>query len=207
MLRGRLVLGGRVAIERNILGLPGYGVWIADLVTSDMPRAATWCWHMPDEARPQLVHQASSHALVRFKTGILATWTSDAGLKINVDRAVPDRPIAWQAPTYGSLVPGHRIGCTAVAATQRLVVTFIGKHVVPASVEVRGRHLACGAGGDASEVARTTQSSADIVWSVVTEDRTMRFAAGMTTLNVPPGWTALAGEGSWPAMCTEMPLK
>lgn len=205
LVRGELALPGGTSVVRHVLGLPGRGVWVADLVRSPMPRALSWYWQLPAEAAATLEHRDASHSEVHCAWGVLATASRPGGVRVELVAAEPHSPAAWQAPTYGSAREAFRLAHCADAQTERLVLTYIGPHVLPASVEVGGRTLSLGADGEPRNAAVGVEiPRADVVWSVELDDGLLVVAGG---IGAPVGdgrWTELAGAGGWPAARTVM---
>jgi len=204
LVRGELALPGGTTVVRHVLGLPGRGVWVADLVRSPTPRAFSWYWQLPAGAAVTLEHRNNRHSEVACPWGVLATASDPGGVRVELVAADPNSPAAWQAPTYGSAREALRLAHRADAQTERLVLTCIGPRVLPASVEVGGRTLSLSADQEDPRFAAAEQETppADVLWSVRLGDELLLVAGGLDEPIGDSRWTELAGTGGWLAART-----
>ncbi len=195
--RGRLHLPGRVRVERHILGLPGRGIWVADLVITDRPREVRWYWQLADGSCEVEVG-GPSWSKVNLAGRMLLTWTSGHDLMTDLDVSRDDGPVGWQAPEYGQLRPAARVANRARANGTLLTVSFFGVQTPPVRVVVQGGHRL-----DCPLFAQRASSSVDpcaaeIEWRIGHEEDEEVFVAGPA--DSPSGeWTHLGGVGGWPA--------
>ncbi len=172
VVRAQLELKEGVTIERNVLGLPGVGVWVADLVNSHQPRLSRWYWQLPESRHPKLIQRNSRFVEIGLDGGALACWTDRLGWKANIEAAANDSPVGWQAPGYGQLIPGHRVVFEASPTVERLVVTSVGRSCTAAAVRVGSHRLTCVRPGesfpDTGDNACDVPRDADVTWQVET---------------------------------------
>jgi len=200
LMRGRLSPAGGVTLERNILALPGRGIWIADLIRCDTPRQVRWYWQMPRGARPRLIRHDDAQREIRFESGVLATWTDAERMAIEIESASPGYPAARQAPMYGSSAEGFRVSGRATCIGELLNVTFLGAEAIPSSVELHGRKLACFSDEQTDWPPAADGLEADVIWHVETRQGQQTFAAGVSACRGEDNWLPLGGKGNWPAV-------
>jgi len=206
LMRGRLSPAGGVTVERNILGLAGCGIWIADLIRCETPRQVRWYWQMPRSAHPRLDRHDDSQCEIRLNTGVLATWTDAEGMEIGIESASSGNPAARQAPMYGSSTEGFRVSGRAACAGELLTVTFLGAEAISASVELRGRKLACSPAGHPNLSPTANDLEANVIWHVETREGQQTFAAGVSACRSEDNWLPLGGNGNWPAVKADLPV-
>jgi len=199
MVRGELALDKGVTIQRNVLALPGVGVWIADLVRRAAHGRVRWYWQMPGDVDPFMIQRENGHCEIAFHGGVLAVWTDAGAVEVKIETPKVDKPIAWHAPRYGAKQRGARVSCFADADGDLMTATFIGSKIVPFTVAVRGRSLSCGQRGGDETAPDLDLPDVDVAWFVGTGEELRVFAAGGFAPPATPGVTPLHGEGNWPA--------
>jgi len=200
LLRGRLTLSGGTTVTRNVLGLPGRGVWIADLIQSSAPRRCTWYWQFPADVGLELQRTWISGSEATYDGEVLATISDSEGVDAIIDSAEPDSPVAWRAWTYGARLPGLRLTHRAEACATRMNLTYVGPGLVPTTVTLGERSLSLGTSEELP--IPTDRCTADVVWSVQFDEQITTFAGGMRAASSKDGWTGLDEAGEWPAAKT-----
>lgn len=205
LLRGLVDLDCGSSVERNVLGLPGRGVWVADVVRCDKPRMVKWHWHLPQSASSSIIQTNDFQRQVRFEQGTLAAWTDQENLDIRLESATESSPVAWLSQAYGSRTPGYRVTYEASCSGELLVLTFVGPQWAPSAVKIRREQRTLSSNSSIlsndSFDFPTEQKlpEAEIVWWIGSESSLVAYAAGLVKQPVVPGWVSLSGTGDWPA--------
>jgi len=203
LMRGYIRIGEHNRLERNILMLPGQGLWVADLIECDSPRSVRWNWQMPIDNEPALEENYSESCQFVFNGGIMATWSDNGALNPRVDISQKSKPEAWQAEGYGKPIKGARLVCESDPVLGILCLTFIGPKPIPAAVSVGGRSITSGASDSIGFLEKNVPSPAGIFWVVETD--TLPLIVGAGTSGHPRSFPAkpLDGLGQWQAVITE----
>ena len=205
LLRGRVELPAGASIQRAILGLPGVGVWIADMVKCGKPRKVRWCWHLPASAAPHVVADANCYWKLACQHGIVAMWTRNKKVSARLETASAESPIAWISEHYGARESGYRATWESQIEHNNLFVTFIGPKITPAAVKIGGLEVSCMAGLEPHATLSLDELGPDAVWLIETGQNLLVVAAGLHALPTKPTWTILKGTGAWPAACCVVP--
>ncbi len=161
-------------VERNVLAVPGRGVWIADLVETDRPRRVRWFWQLPADTLRAAEPTGTAQSVLRGDGVVLAVWSGSESVPVDarVESAGEASPVAWHAFGYGLRSPGQRVCHEAAAATRLLVVTYVGRSPAPIVLSVRGQRIVCATETDERHLAAAAsqqECDGDVVWSVWTE--------------------------------------
>ncbi len=125
-----------VTHQRCILGKPGTGIWVADLLKTDTPRACSWYWQLPSGANE---NNDSTATLAQWGAIVIERWSSSPSASTIFDLAESMRPEAWRCPGYGLQEPGTRLQIQQEVEGIHLSLTFIGKcHREELSVAING---------------------------------------------------------------------
>jgi len=183
LARGSAEWAPGTKVERNILAIPERGVWIADCMTSDRPRATHWYWQLPDEEAvdPRI-------------------WTNADGCETEIVSAEEGNPTGWFAPGYGVHHRGKWVHVELPSAEKVMLVSFFGDHPAPVEVETGGERICCSTdettGGLSLKDDVDASASCDIIWRVELDGELQIYTAGATD----GAGTALEGTGAWPVM-------
>jgi hypothetical protein len=209
LARGRAVWGQGVLAERNILALPGRGLWIADWIETDRPRRVTWNWQLPAGAVERLVRRGPTAYVVRGKDLVLAGWSDSAPVQIQMSSPNEQSPAGWIAPGYGLLRAGQRLSAQSEPADRVLVATYVGHRLIPAELTMRGRRLVCTTAENGKPTAWDHDGcacDAEVAWRVCTERGVVTISAGVAAVPAGPEWIPLHGTGNWTACSRFQPL-
>ncbi|NQU20254.1 MAG: alginate lyase family protein [Candidatus Nealsonbacteria bacterium] len=214
LARGRAEWAPGVVVERNLLGLPGRGLWIADWIETDRPRHVRWFWQMPAGTLRDGSDATDTSCLLRGDDIVLATWADSLRIRLQVESPTKDSPIGLSALHYGSWSAGQRVCHEVDVANRALVVTYVGASPVPVEVTTRGHRVVChvAQAGDGGSIGRVNWDGADeqcdaderITWRVSTGETQLVYVGGATAAPSDPDQTALTGAGDWPAFATEL---
>ena len=175
LMRGLAEWGAGTIVERNILAIPGQGMWVADRIATDQPRSITWNWQMGEEqSLPQV-------------------WTNGLNMTTSEQPAAEESPVGWFAPGYGVHKQGRRICCQSPATNNALVVTFYGDNPLPLGVRVGDLTVSCPLDGAGTTGLTVGENDAEVVWRLEIDGRQMTYTAGGST----EGQTDLDGVGDW----------
>ena len=160
LARGSVRWSPGVYIERNLLGLPGHGLWIADWIETDRPRRVRWFWQMPAESIRDTDSSNGTSCFLHGDELNLAAWTDSTPIRLQVENLTPESPVGVIAPDYGSWFDGQRICQEAEVSGQSLVVTYIGSAPVSMEVTTHGLRVACPAPG-----AAVNSNNGSVTWT------------------------------------------
>jgi hypothetical protein len=124
---GRVNFGNNGHVVRQVLFLPGDGIWIADVVRLDRPRTIEWYWQLTSECVPHV--QTNDNAAIEF------TLRDNLAMRVLANRTVnhivagyPDgnSPIGWRSPSYGVSSPARRVSFSVTDSECCVMVTAFG---------------------------------------------------------------------------------
>ncbi len=197
LARGKLQLDKNSCVTRWILGLPGHGLWIADLVELDRPRQIHWYWHTADEPLPfreELGDTCYSWSVGKTVLGVDADGTT---LETVVEASSDESPIAWRSQGYGERTPGHRIKLSTKSVDRVFAVTFLGTKTLPHAVRSGSDQVV-----SHLRIPERPIPPADIVWHVEIDGQVETIVAGVDCTQAPNDWRTLTGVGNWTAATT-----
>jgi len=190
-------------VERNLLAIPGRGLWIADLVETDRPRCVRWFWQLPAGTVRRVPCDGTAASIFEGDDVVLAIWSDSVPVEARVESPNETAPTGWHAFGYGTLRQGQRVCHEAEAATRLLLVTYVGRSPVPVEVSVKGRRAICtlraGAESPTGEIDGGTETewAADVVWRVFPEQEDVTYVAGSDPVAAEMGRHFLKGAGDW----------
>ena len=210
LARGSAQWAPGVRVERNLLGLPGRGLWIADWIETDRPRHVRWYWQMPPETVRDTRDSDDTSCFIRGDQVVLAAWTNSTRIRLQVEDSAKDSPVGHIALHYGSWSAGQRVCQEADVAGRALVVTYIGPSPVPVEVTTRGRRVVCDVteaadDGDNEWVSKACTeeeygSDEKIRWCIRTGEAQIIYVGGAATDPSDPDQMAMTGAGDWPVV-------
>lgn len=201
--RGQAQWDPGVTVERNLLAIPGRGLWIADWITSDRPRQMKWFWQLPEGCLEDSRQTSRTHSMFEGNHLRLATWSDEAAITTTIESADDASPVAWNAPGYGVHRHGQRVRCELTPSTQVLVVTFFGSEPLPLEVTVHKRHVACRPDDntrDMPEFAHFAEShdESEIVWRLEIGGTHVTYSAGNIVGEINTDHVIPGRAGNWP---------
>ena len=138
LCRGKLTWPG-VTHERHALCLPGQGLWVADLITSDRPRQAVWYWQLPEGKIALPEPMLAAWDSMSLSCAVSGAITS----KLECSTATGTQPAGWRCLGYGEKQPGNRLSLSLQLEQSVLVLTSIGASNRPeVTVETAKKQLA-----------------------------------------------------------------
>lgn len=198
MMRGRIAANQSVTIERNILAIPGEGIWIADLVSCSQPLSASWYWQIPAGLPLRRSEEDAPGNILWLGEFVFTTISSDPNLSITVEAAEVGHPVAWQSRGYGESSAAERVTYRSHPSTQTLVLTRFARTLRPTAVSIRGNRLSSLDYEFGGQPPATLQDQEEVLWDVQTESGAFTVAAGSERLMQSTDWEPLDGIGNWP---------
>ena len=213
LARGCAKWGRGILVERNLLGLPGKGLWIADWIETTHPRRVRWFWQLPAGTLLGQESNGPQSCVVRGEDLVVMTWSESAHIRARLEVPSENSPVARNAPGYGVPRAGQRLLQETEPATRLFVVTYVGTSVPTAmGVSREGKHLACAINHkDQTRLGQHVipngeEYDAAITWRLRTEQGPVTYLAGAAPDRADSKWTFLTGSGGWPAaMCDRIP--
>ena len=124
------VASGRVSwpdcsIERNVLGIPGGGLWIADRLESKSNQQANWYWQL--HPRWQFKLEQTGSCIQASGKGV-SLWSVGSQQLLNADLSEGDgtKHHGWISPGYGALEQGCRLSFQMKFNDSVILLTHIG---------------------------------------------------------------------------------
>ena len=198
LARARINLAQGAVMERYILAIPGEGIWIADRVRTNHPCTAAWYWQMPADLKPSLASDDPRGIRLTIEGGEILVQTDGARVQASLEVA-DTTPVAWQAPVYGTKVPGRRLTITADSPGDLLVLTSLGTEVLAGHATLENASLGDSRLGS-QPFSAGPLASAEIIWRVESSSGPRMIVAGATGKVIPQGWAPISGAGNWTAM-------
>ncbi len=195
--RGRLNVSDNARIARYVLGLPGHGVWIADLVTTDRDRTVSWNWQLGAE-RYDFSEQSGVREWASSNGSAIRTYGFQSGHQGDLAIADANSEVGWKALNYGERSPGSRLTLREQVNGTKLFVTFVGKAC--SSWQFQQAKSADGSRCEPEGVLQsdTHQIAAEFTWSIRSDESRKNVFAGLSSdANVSPELTEINGVGSW----------
>lgn len=179
--RAVLQLTEGARIERNVLGMSGIGVWIADFVECDTERRARWFWQLPLARQPRVEQIQAGFAEISLDIGVLAHWNDAPDGRVELTQATDGCPVGWRAPGYGKLTAGHRLMFVAGPSRRHYSVTAVGRELAPAIVQMHGRRSKClppgeGLHTELDESLDPSLGEDEVLWQIETPDGLIEVA-------------------------------
>ena len=194
----------RVWVERQVLFLPGRGVWIADWIRCDRPRRVSGYWQLAGASAGVEHKRSGSGVRLEIDQWTFAACSQGADLQVQVRRATERSPAGWRAPGYGQREPGSTLMWAAEGVRDGVVLTYMGRGLGTASVSLGGHAVSCGTERHEVRDPDALPAGADVVWYVEEPQGTLVVAAGDRLDQLPEGWHGPAGTGNWPAACARL---
>jgi len=137
----------------------------------------------------------------------LLTWNESESVKTNIDTAMKDSPVGWEATGFGRLRAGQRLRSEAVVNGSAVFVTFVGVKPVCMRITLKGHHqvaCACPEEQRQTEAPIPAASFVDpgdsgVVWQIMDGREQVTYRAGDSVNTISPDWNPLTGAGNWPA--------
>lgn len=199
LAHGRVQFAEQVSVDRYLLGIPGAGLWITDLIQTDTPREVSWYWQL-GEKQLQTSHYAQSLYFHDSDGVSCRIWATDAIADWKVEAATGAPPIGLQTTGYGVANLGQRLRVRLMCKRIRLMTTFVGRKKSPITlqrVEVAGQALDCANSVRGTENKRSTMP--EIAWTLSEKNVTQEYLAGnISAAHLPSDARPLQGVGNWP---------
>lgn len=190
LCRGTLQLTPDVSVERSVFSSPGNGLWLADVVHSDRPRAVEWSWNLAPPVDASSLQVVGGRASLEYDGGRLEVCATVERLEVRLDLPSAAGPAGWVCPEYGARTPIARVVVRAVAEGRLALLTSL-------------RHSPCGAyfqqgeqrltDAEFIELPSEIDAGDGVIWQLTAPGREQSFVVDPASQG--EGWTRLAGAG------------
>ncbi|MCA9139530.1 MAG: heparinase II/III family protein, partial [Planctomycetales bacterium] len=113
-------------VLRHVIAIPGHGLWVADWISSEQQRTATWFWQMP---LGTLKESNRSRSMLRFSGPSVNLQVVGSGsfLTSEISHGDDNHQMGWTSPGYGIVNQGTHCRYSAVVEDTLAVMTHIGR--------------------------------------------------------------------------------
>lgn len=192
-MRGAIRLASDVVVTRELLGVPGAGLWIADRIEGAQGRACRWYWQYPKSQVPVLRSGVEKCSVWSLGDKIQSFGVSGAAgghaPEFEFLQGEEAGPAGWNSRGYGEKTPACRASIKVEAGSSLLSLTYIGRPGVAGQITASGTTVQCGDLQTQRVDPGAVQSG--LVWHLSLEGRSFEFLSGAPTAD--ERWKQLGG--------------
>jgi hypothetical protein len=194
-MRGGVALSPEVTVTRELLGLPGIGIWIADRIRGASGRTCHWYWQYPTAEIPAVRPESSGSQAWnlgnRVQRVTAAGESQAARLSLELLSGSGESPVGWTSKGYGEFSAACRATVSVEATDEVLVLTYFGVPEAAGAVSGPGGVAVCGE----LPVSPARPSEGVLLWTLSAAGREHRYLTA-TPKCATSEWEVVGGEAS-----------